>query len=118
MVKDPPQIVLNITLNIFCNASLLTMEYVQIRVNCRSTLGMLAGMTISNLTTEGFFDLNSSICLGMIAWPETIFLTDNGFFRPPATLALTVSPLGVSRDFVWNETRSISFSQGLRFQKS
>ena len=75
-------------------------------------------LTISNLTTEGFFDLNSSICLGMIAWPETIFLTDNGFFRPPATLALTVSPLGVSRDFVWNETRSISFSQGLRFQKS
>ena len=30
--------------DIFCNASLMTMEYVQIRVNCRSTLGMLAGM--------------------------------------------------------------------------
>ena len=30
--------------NIFCNASLMTMEYVQIRVNCRSTLGMFAGM--------------------------------------------------------------------------
>ena len=30
--------------NIFCNASLMTMEYVQIRVNCRSILGMLAGM--------------------------------------------------------------------------
>ena len=30
--------------NKFCNASLMTMEYVQIRVNCRSTLGMLAGV--------------------------------------------------------------------------
>ena len=30
--------------NIFCNASLMTMEYVQSCVNCRSTLSMLAGM--------------------------------------------------------------------------
>ena len=30
--------------NIFCNVSLMTMEYVQIRVNCRSSLVMFAGM--------------------------------------------------------------------------
>ena len=53
----------------------------------------------------------------MIAWPETIFLTGYGFFRPPATLSLTLSPLGVSRDFVWNETRSISFSQGFEISE-
>ena len=29
---------------IFCNASLMTMEYIQICVNCRSTLSMLADM--------------------------------------------------------------------------
>ena len=32
------------SLNIFCDASLMTMEDVQIYVNCRSTLSMLAGM--------------------------------------------------------------------------
>ena len=47
----------------------------------------------------------------MIAWPETIFLTDYGFFRPPATLALSLSPLGVSRDFVWNESYKVNFLQ-------
>ena len=36
--------------NIFSNASLMTMEYVQILVNCRSTLGLLAGM----MNPEGF----------------------------------------------------------------
>ena len=48
----------------------------------------------------------------MVAWPKTLFL------RPPATLALTLNPLGVSRDFFWNETRSLFFSQGLRFKLS
>ena len=37
-------VVPSLKLNIICNASLMTMEYVQIRVNCRGTLGMLAGM--------------------------------------------------------------------------
>ena len=36
--------------NIICNASLMTMEYVQICVNCASTLSMLAGM----MNPQGF----------------------------------------------------------------
>ena len=37
-------LILLISEDIFCNASLMTKEYVQICVNCRSTLSMLAGM--------------------------------------------------------------------------
>ena len=49
----------------------------------------------------------------MAAWPKnSFFFTDYDFLSP--NVALTLSPLGVGRDFVWNEIRSLSFIQGLR----